>query len=387
MGPKPHLGPPKVEVVLPPGLEKFDQIRFETLFRRDAESVATLLHLPSLKLTLGVPERASPDTAPTGHVGGGPATGTAPGQGDESPEARARSYRSSPPRFSFQHLVLPPAVMEDLLSTAALVQLIPTVFDRWGLRAVEPNPRAILNLHGPPGVGKTLAAHALAHHLKVPILEATYGDIESKYHGEGPKNVQALFMAARRDGALLFVDEADSLLSQRLASVTQGSEQAINSMRSQLLTCLEQHQGVVIFATNFIQNYDRAFESRVVSLHLPLPDAAGRKAIWERHLVPSLPRRGQVDLDALAALDELCGREIKNAIVDAAVRAARGSLEGVSEGELREAVLAIKRRRLEVKADCGLPGKPEPASPELAGRILQAVSEAPPTTDEGPGQT
>ncbi|MBR8840228.1 MAG: AAA family ATPase [Stigonema ocellatum SAG 48.90 = DSM 106950] len=56
-----------------------------------------------------------------------------------------------------------------------------------------------------------------------------------------------------RDNAVLFIDEADSLLSKRLLHVTQGSEQAINSIRSQLFICLEQYQGIVIFATNLVE--------------------------------------------------------------------------------------------------------------------------------------
>jgi SpoVK/Ycf46/Vps4 family AAA+-type ATPase len=91
------------------------------------------------------------------------------------------------------------------------------------------------------------------------IIEASYAHIKSMYHGEGPKNVEALFYAAQAQNAILFIDEADSLLSRRLTNVNQGSEQAINSMRSQLLICLERFKGVVIFATNLVQNYDPAF--------------------------------------------------------------------------------------------------------------------------------
>ncbi len=63
-----------------------------------------------------------------------------------------------------------------------------------------------------------------------------------------------------------FFDEADSLLSKRLTSVSQGSEQAINSMRSQLLICLEEFRGIVIFATNLVINYDQAFLTRLISV-------------------------------------------------------------------------------------------------------------------------
>ena len=137
---------------------------------------------------------------------------------------------------------------------------------------------------GASGTGKTMAAEAIANKLNKKILEVSYADVESKFHGEGPKKVKAIFLAASRENAVLFFDEADSLLSRRLTNVTQGSEQAINSMRSQLLICLEQFKGIVIFATNLVANYDKAFLTRLISVEFTTPDAPTRKRIWDIHL-------------------------------------------------------------------------------------------------------
>jgi SpoVK/Ycf46/Vps4 family AAA+-type ATPase len=198
-------------------------------------------------------------------------------------EQRASQYKSQQPLYTFDFLVVPDALREDILAAVSLVWLEEKVFDEWNLREIEPFPRTALNFHGPTGTGKTLAAHAIASYLNMPILVTSYAQIESKYHGEGPKNVEAIFYAAERDGALLFIDEADSLLSKRLSNVSQGSEQAINSMRSQLLISLGQFSGVVIFATNFVESYDRAFRSRVRDVFFPLPDEKTRAEIWRRH--------------------------------------------------------------------------------------------------------
>ena len=159
-----------------------------------------------------------------------------------SVEERAEQCVSRRPFYDFDFLVVPAELRESLLSVD-LGKLEKLVFERWNLKAIEPFPRTALNFHGPPGTGKTLAAHALADHLERPVLLASYAQIESKYVGDGAKNVEAVFFAAQRDKAVLFIDEVDSLLSRRLTNVTQGAEQAINSMRSQLLVCLEQVQG------------------------------------------------------------------------------------------------------------------------------------------------
>ncbi|MBW4626221.1 MAG: ATP-binding protein [Brasilonema octagenarum HA4186-MV1] len=271
---------------------------------------------------------------------------------EQSIEERARQYQSQEPLYDFEMLVVANSVMDNLLAAVDAIEVESTVFDDWGLKKIQPNPRTILNFYGEPGTGKTLAAHAIADRLGKPIMLASYADIESKFHGEGPKNLQAIFHAAESNDAVLFIDEADSLLSKRLTDVTSGSEQAINSMRSQLLICLEQFRGVKIFATNLVENYDKAFETRVRHIHFPLPDEECRQKIWATHLPKQLPQSADVSNKQLAKIDNVCGREIKEAVIDAANRAAlRAKKQGKNpkEGEvtMQDLVDAIERKKAE----------------------------------------
>jgi SpoVK/Ycf46/Vps4 family AAA+-type ATPase len=262
---------------------------------------------------------------------------------------RAKRYKVTQPLFRFEQLVVPKHVEDDLFLAVDLIQLETKVFDEWGLREIEPFPRTSLNFHGAPGTGKTLAAHAIASKIQRPILVASYAQIESMYHGEGPKNVEAIFLAAERDAAVLFIDEADSLLSKRLTHVTQGSEQAINSMRSQLLICLERFKGIVIFSTNLVENYDKAFETRVRHVHFPMPDETCRREIWRRHLPEKLPRTSDVSVEQLAKIEDVCGRDIKNVIIDTAMRVAREQKECISLADLLNSVERIKKARVSVE--------------------------------------
>lgn len=266
-------------------------------------------------------------------------------------EERAEQYWSRKPLYDFDFLVVPQDVKETLLSAVDLVMVEELVFDTWNLRSIEPFPRAALNFHGEPGTGKTLAAHCVASYLKKPILLASYAQIESKYVGDGSKNVEAVFYAAERDNAILFIDEADSLLSRRLTNVTQGAEQAINSMRSQLLICLENYKGIVLFSTNLIENYDRAFETRMRHIEFPLPDEESRREIWQRHIPRELPVTSDVSPPELARLEDICGRDIKNAVIDSALRAARSGKSRVSQQDLIQSVERIRAAR---------PKKPQP---------------------------
>lgn len=192
-----------------------------------------------------------------------------------------------------------------------------------------------------------MAAEAVANMLKKKIIRASYADIESKYHGEGPKRVKALFMAAKREGAVLFIDESDSLLSKRLTDVSEGSAQAINSMRSQLLISLEKFDGVVIFATNLVVNYDRAFISRLISIEIPAPDSEARRAIWEKHIQGegiNIPLSDDVCVEDLAEKYIFCGRDIKNAVVYACIDAARKAKTAITQDDFLAACQKVKEK-------------------------------------------
>jgi SpoVK/Ycf46/Vps4 family AAA+-type ATPase len=255
------------------------------------------------------------------------------------------------PSYDFDQLILPREVEKNILITVEAISVEEVVFNLWGLSRIQPNPRTVLNFYGPPGTGKTLAAHAIASRMRKSILLASYADIESKFHGEGPKNLQSIFRVAERENAVLFIDEADSLLSRRLTEVNSGSEQAINSMRSQLLICLEQFKGVAIFATNLIENYDKAFGTRVRNIKFLMPGMSERERIWRAHLPNSLPL-DNIDLTSISEIDEVCGRDIREAVIDAAIRAAlRAKDQGQhpSEGKIRtnDLIDAIERKKNE----------------------------------------
>lgn len=262
---------------------------------------------------------------------------------------RAQNYQAVDPVWTFDNVQLPSSTLEEINDAIDRIRLEREVFDEWGLYAIMPNPTVAMSFFGPPGTGKTMAADAVASDLGRKIIRVSYADIESKYHGEGPKNVEAVFLAAEQQNAVLFIDEADSMLSKRLTNVNQGSEQAINSMRSQLLICLERFHGVVIFATNLVVNYDRAFVSRLINVEFKLPDADIREKIWKAHLYPSndakvklnIPLAADVDLKALAEKYIVCGRDIRNAVVKACVTARKKGMNCVDQAGFERAIHVV----------------------------------------------
>jgi ATP-dependent 26S proteasome regulatory subunit len=241
-------------------------------------------------------------------------------------------FQPRQPNVTFDRVCLPESTRELLLTAAATIQNERKLFEEWGLREIQSHARAALLLSGPPGTGKTIAAHGLASYLGQAILTATTADLESKYLGDGPKLVAAFFEAAREQNAVAFIDEADALLARRMV-VTQGSERAANSMTSQLLIELEQHRGMVVFATNLLDNIDPAFKTRVLTIQVPLPDRAMRYEIWKRHLPEKLPLK-DVDLDALADIEGICGRDVRNAVLLAANRAVSSACKHLTHHDI-----------------------------------------------------
>ena len=148
-----------------------------------------------------------------------------------------------------------------------------------------------------------------------------YAQLESKYVGDTSKHIRRVFADARRLGGVLFFDEADSFLGRRSEEVRQSYDTAVNSTRAVMLMELQSFQGVVLFATNLIGNYDPAFRRRILDhIEFPLPDAAARGHILDRHTPALIPGRHALDFARLGELsDTLSGGELANVAYQASL--------------------------------------------------------------------
>lgn len=260
----------------------------------------------------------------------------------------------SEPLYSLSQVILSQEVKKEIDSVVALLRNMGKIYYEWGFDKIDPVPRSIVNLWGPPGTGKTMTVHAISKEMGKKILVLNYADIESKYVGEAPKNLIAAFDLAEEENAVIFFDEADSFLGNRITNVEHGNEQAINSLRSQMLMKLEAFKGIVFFATNLHENYDKAFESRILKhIEFKLPDAFARKTIIKSKLPIAAPYAPEVRNDSgafddtlLASLaqiiDGFSGREIKNCILELLVRASQTEHSLITADLMKEVFTAKK---------------------------------------------
>ena len=251
------------------------------------------------------------------------------------------------PKWSLDEIILPDDVKNQILDVATYADNSHRVFELWGFKKTHKFSRRIgINLYGAPGTGKTMAAHAIAKNLGRKILIVNYADIESKFVGETPKNIRKAFEAAQKSNSILFFDEADAILSKRVTNMTQAVDVSVNQTRSVMLMLMNEYQDFIIFATNFIENFDAAFMRRI-SMHIKfsLPDEVCRKRLWRMYTPLEVPNN--LDFDELAKkFDGISGSDISNAILNAAFKAARLKVDELDKNLVFEAVeniLASKR--------------------------------------------
>ncbi|MCL2928145.1 MAG: ATP-binding protein [Trichodesmium sp. MAG_R01] len=230
-------------------------------------------------------------------------------------------------KYTLKDVILPQTTKNQIDLILAEIEYQDLIYKEWGMGEKHKLDKALsINFSGLPGKGKTLTAEALAHALKLKILVVPYQQLESKYVGKTPKNIAKAFEFASSNNAVLFFDEADSFLGKRLENVTQATDTAVNLTRSVMLMQLSSYEGIVIFATNLIRNYDPAFISRIRwKTQFDLPDEEARAKIWQAQIPSKLPLdENSVDFSELAKqFDEISGRDIKNAVFKAVVAAAR----------------------------------------------------------------
>ncbi|MGQ0621391.1 MAG: AAA family ATPase [Panacagrimonas sp.] len=116
-----------------------------------------------------------------------------------------------------------------------------------------------LGFFGPPGTGKTELAKHIARSLDRPLHLMRVSDLLDKYVGETEKNLARAFEQAAEEGAVLFLDEADSFLQDRARASRSWEITQVN----ELLAQLDGYNGVAILASNFVDNLDAALMRRL----------------------------------------------------------------------------------------------------------------------------
>ena len=235
-------------------------------------------------------------------------------------------------------------VKSELREAVELPLLKPDVFKKLGIR-----PSKGFMLYGPPGVGKTLLAKAVATESKANFISVKGPEVLSKWVGESEKAIREIFKKAKQVApCIVFLDEIDSIAPRRGSL---GDSGVTERMVNQLLTSLdgiETLQGVVVIgATNRPDIVDNAlvrsgrFDKMI---YIPPPDRESRLKIFEVH-TKNMPLSRDVNLEELAdKTDGYVGADLENLCREAGMMAYRENPDAseVSQKNFMEAMRVIK---------------------------------------------
>jgi ATP-dependent 26S proteasome regulatory subunit len=201
-----------------------------------------------------------------------------------------------------------------------------------------------VNFYGPPGTGKTRAALGIARRLGKPLYQVDYSAIVSKYLGDTAKHIALAFKQATEADAVLFFDEADSLLSRRVA-IGESCSTSINQNRNCLMQELDRFGGVVVMTTNLFGNYDEAILRRIARhIEFALPNVEMRERLFRAHLpnaelVPSDLRQAAIKARGFS------GGDILNACLNAMLAASADPIP--DNWQLSEAALLAEIAKIQ----------------------------------------
>jgi hypothetical protein len=245
------------------------------------------------------------------------------------------------PRRDATDLILPPALHDRVIEIATFYRAWPAVAERAAVGRLSSSAGLKALLIGEPGTGKTLAAEVVAAELGLPLLKVDLARITSRWVGESEKNLDELFREAEQSHLPLLFDEAESIFGKR-GEIRHGSDRFANLEVSYLLQRLEQHDGLVMLASNLKDEIDPAFTRRFhVIVHFPRPGLVERRRLWTHALGSAEDGGGPaIDVEPLAALD-LTGAGIVSTVRTAWQLAAD---RGTGELELAQLVEAVGRQ-------------------------------------------
>jgi len=231
--------------------------------------------------------------------------------------------RKIKPRHKWGDIILPDDRLMQLREICNSMKYRSLVFERWGFdRKLSLGKGLNVLFAGPSGTGKTMAAEIMAGELGLDLYKIDLSTIVSKYIGETEKNLSRIFAEAETSNAILFFDEADALFGKR-SEVRDAHDRYANIEINYLLQKMEEHEGVVILATNFRKNMDDAFVRRLhFTVEFPFPGEADRKRIWEKIWPQETPQGCDLDFEFMARRFEMPGGNIRNVAMAAAFLAA-----------------------------------------------------------------
>ncbi|KIY63466.1 P-loop containing nucleoside triphosphate hydrolase protein [Cylindrobasidium torrendii FP15055 ss-10] len=221
-------------------------------------------------------------------------------------------------KAAFDNLVLP-ADRKDLLRSLVEAHHRGLGFDDF---IKGKGQGLVINLFGPPGVGKTFSAEATSEHVRRPLYLVGAGDLGTDAAALDA-SLERVFEVATTWQAVVLIDEADVFLEQRSMH-----DLIRNAMVAVFLRHVEYYRGILFLTTNRVKSFDEAFLSRIhVALHFTDLPIESRRQVWAAFIA----KLGASGIVSDAQLSELAKRDINGRQIKNAARTAQSLAVGRGE--------------------------------------------------------
>ncbi|KAF8797499.1 P-loop containing nucleoside triphosphate hydrolase protein [Phlegmacium glaucopus] len=167
----------------------------------------------------------------------------------------------------------------------------------------------VVNLFGPPGVGKTFSAEATSELLRRPLYVVGGGDLGTRA-STLDHALERIFDVATAWKAIVLIDEADVFLEQRSMHDLER-----NAMVAVFLRHVEYYRGILFLTTNRVKTFDEAFLSRIhVALHFHELSHESKVQVWKA-FISKIGASASITPEQISklAMRDINGRQIKNA--------------------------------------------------------------------------
>lgn len=149
--------------------------------------------------------------------------------------------------------------------------------------------------YGAPGTGKTESVFQIAKKTDRPVVQVDISETKTKWFGESERLTKKIFVnykeackEAKRNGRkvpILFINEADAIISKRRALGDDNCRQTENALQNIFLEEIENLEGILIATTNLADNMDNAFDRRFLfKVKFEKPEVSARAKIWQSKL-------------------------------------------------------------------------------------------------------
>jgi cell division protease FtsH len=201
-------------------------------------------------------------------------------------------------------------------------------------------PKGLL-FSGPPGVGKTLLAKAIAKEAGVPFCSKAGSDFVEIYVGQGAKSIRDLIDQAKlRQPCIVFIDEIDALGRERSSdNNNRESDNTLNQLLVEMDGAKDKNPQILwIGATNRPELLDKALVRRLEKeVNFSAPGLEDRKQLFQLYS-KDRPMADDVDMEMMAYLTRgFSGAEVSKLLNEAAIQAAYAGKEKIGQSELNRA--------------------------------------------------